>query len=98
MSINPIALFKKYKPAVIKCDLEGFDNIVTQSLIEYSNDYKIQNLPLLSFEFNDSDRNQINLLKQIGYKVYIYKNLAVCYPNENILHESMNIPIKLIEC
>ena len=36
MNVNPLDLFLKFNPLVIKCDLESFDNIIGSFLAEWA--------------------------------------------------------------
>ena len=94
ISFDPFLIISTYAPAVIKIDLEGMDYLVLKSLIEYLNADEVSSIRPLVIAEEMTEKNIIEM-KNLCYQIFKYKALYVCYPNDEIIHQSLTLPVLL---
>jgi len=60
----------KFRPKMIKIDVQGHEKQVIQGLLKTIKKYK----PIILLEFNNSHKEIISILKVYGYKPYFYRS------------------------
>lgn len=69
------------------------DYLVLESLIKYLGTDHAMPRPLVISE--EMTEENITQMKNLCYQIFNYKALYICYPTDDIFHESLTLPVQL---